>query len=166
MIELQLPFVQSYEPPRRHGRRYFNPLQKIIDKCKWLIRSQYSDPPLKGMITGLLIFEIALPKSMSKKKKLSKLGQPCLKKIDVDNLSKLTCDVLKGIVFDDDSQVWHLTLIKIWKEQEATRIYLWEDTDSKPLEKPNYYSNISLIPNLIFPSTSQNLTSSSLTTAK
>jgi Holliday junction resolvase RusA-like endonuclease len=34
-------------------------------------------------------------------------------KIDVDNLTKGTLDALRGVVFDDDSQIAHLDLVKV-----------------------------------------------------
>ncbi|MCA1696398.1 MAG: RusA family crossover junction endodeoxyribonuclease [Actinobacteria bacterium] len=43
----------------------------------------------------------------------SVLGVQRREKLDLDNLTKGTLDSLRGIVFDDDSQVDHLDLVKV-----------------------------------------------------
>ena len=44
----------------------------------------------------------ALPKSTSQRKELELVGQPCAKKPDLDNVTKLVMDALNGIVWTDD----------------------------------------------------------------
>ena len=57
-----------------------------------------------------------IPK-MSKKKHLAIIGQPHIKKPDLDNLIKGVKDAMNGIVYKDDSQVYKINAIKIYSEE-------------------------------------------------
>ena len=70
------------------------------------------------------IFQVAMPKSWSKKKKALMLGQKHQQKPDKDNFEKALLDA----VFDDDSKIWDGRVSKIWGETGA--IYLGSIKDS------------------------------------
>lgn len=62
-----------------------------------------------------LVFHIQMPKSWSKKKRLSMDGQPHQQKPDFDNLAKAVCDAL----LPEDSVVYKCLVEKYWAEDAA-----------------------------------------------
>lgn len=124
-FHLELPYVIPYRAPQKSGNKFFNPRSEEKMKCQWIIRSQYHKDPISGPIRLKIDYLVQIPTSTSKKKKIEILGKECLKKLDLDNLTKFLGDVLKGIVFDDDSQIWHLELKKTWAEFNKTCITIW-----------------------------------------
>lgn len=58
-------------------------------------------------------FYMPMPKTWSKKKKASLVGEPHQQEPDVDNLLKALLDA----VYDDDSGVWDIRASKIWSYQ-------------------------------------------------
>lgn len=134
MIELELPCVIPFKSPRRKGRTFYNPLSKEKEKCQWILRSQYLGSRISGPICAIIVFEVGVATSLSNTRKKLIIGQNkglsrCLKKLDLDNCVKFVGDCLKGIVFEDDSQIWSLSVMKIWREVDRTVIYLWEDSE-------------------------------------
>lgn len=65
-----------------------------------------------------LVFHIPMPKSWSKKKRLTLDGQPHQQKPDIDNLVKAVLDAL----LVDDSGVWSVSAEKRWSETGAIEI--------------------------------------------
>ena len=65
-----------------------------------------------------VVFVIPMPKSWSKKKVSSMLGQPHQQKPDVDNLAKGLLDA----VFDEDCKVWDVRITKIWGDCGAINL--------------------------------------------
>jgi Holliday junction resolvase RusA-like endonuclease len=63
----------------------------------------------------VLVFEIPMPESWSKKKRAGLLGKPHKQKPDIDNLVKAVFDS----VFEDDAHIWRVSAIKIWAERGA-----------------------------------------------
>lgn len=61
-----------------------------------------------------VIFELPMPKSWSKKKRLEMNGKPHQQKPDLDNLLKALADA----VHEEDCTIWHYgELIKVWAEE-------------------------------------------------
>lgn len=67
--------------------------------------------PLEGVLEATMVFSYPWPKAVSKKRREAggywKESRP-----DLDNLVKLVCDALNGIVWIDDAQIVNLTAIK------------------------------------------------------
>jgi Holliday junction resolvase RusA-like endonuclease len=57
-----------------------------------------------------LRFDLPMPKSWGKAKRLSMEGQPHTQKPDIDNLVKAVFDAL----YTDDSHIWHFSAEKRW----------------------------------------------------
>ena len=81
--------------------------------------------------TGVLISIIAgftPPTSVSKKKQIDCLDNKikCIKKPDIDNITKLVMDALNKIAYEDDSQVVEMTVRKVYHEQETLFIEIEE----------------------------------------
>ena len=60
-----------------------------------------------------IIFQVAMPKSWSKKKKIAMVMTGHQQTPDLDNFIKALLDS----VYQDDSKVWHYTARKIWGMQ-------------------------------------------------
>ena len=73
-----------------------------------------------------IIFEMEIPKSYSKKKRLSLVGTYVIKKPDTDNLIKSVQDGLNGIVYHDDSQIASVNAVKIYSLEPKTIINIKE----------------------------------------
>jgi Holliday junction resolvase RusA-like endonuclease len=134
VIELELPFVIPFRAPQKSVRRFFNPLSKEKEQCQWVLRSQFKESKIYGPISVLIAFEVGVAASISNKRRKAIIGQingqnPCLKKLDLDNLMKFVGDCLKGIVIEDDSQIWNLSLSKVWAEKDRTRIWLVKNNE-------------------------------------
>lgn len=103
-----------------YGRRAFNRKGVKIEQLKWQVRAQYNQlAPICGPIRCEYIFHMPIPKSTSKIRKLQMLNGKIhhMVRPDVTNLLKLNEDVLKGIVFADDSQVVENIARKIYSER-------------------------------------------------
>ena len=68
-----------------------------------------------------LIFEIPMPPSWSKKKKLAMEGKPHQNKPDIDNLVKAVLDAF----FIEDKQIYQIQASKFWKSKGS--IFIKED---------------------------------------
>lgn len=89
---------------RKCVTKYFefcNDIKKKVDKEKYGVTNKVR-----------LQFYIQMPKSWSKKKKISYKGQPNLNKPDIDNLVKAFLDAL----CHDDSYVYHVEATKYWSD--------------------------------------------------
>lgn len=75
-----------------------------------------------------------IPKSASKKKRMDMaMGyvRPT-KKPDCDNIAKIVCDALNGIVYHDDSQIYELTVIKKYSDTPRVTVRMeWEDAEDE-----------------------------------
>jgi len=77
-------------------------------------RGESFDLPQPCTIT----FGMPMPKTWSKKKRITLLGTPHQSKPDIDNLAKGFLDA----ILPDDSQVWNIRLIKLWSPQPFIQI--------------------------------------------
>ena len=141
------------EPTAQKRPRFYK--RKVIDlqakekKClKIIVRAQWKNPPLKGPVEIEAVFYMPIPESWSKKKKKEAVGEPHCCKPDGDNLLKKVLDLMNGIVYNDDCQVYKMTGIKIYDNNPRTEIKvvckeLSQDKNSangrllKPLESKN-----------------------------
>lgn len=106
-------FVMTYDPQAKEKEHY-----------RWQLRGQFRNNPLKMPISLDITFFMKIPKGTSSiKSKCMISGQiQHVKRPDVDNLTKWVMDLMNGLVFEDDSQVWHLTAKKIYAEHPGTLI--------------------------------------------
>lgn len=82
-----------------------------------------TDKPIKAMITAVF----TIPKSYSKKQIAEIEKKPVYtKKPDCDNIAKIILDSLNGLAYIDDNQIYNLTIIKRYGEQEKVIIELEE----------------------------------------
>jgi Holliday junction resolvase RusA-like endonuclease len=91
-----------------------------------IVQEQYKDPPITTAISLTVTFNMQMPKSWSKKKKVLMNGQPHLDKKDIDNLAKYVLDALNSVVWEDDCLISEIHAEKIWAEKGSTIIEIGE----------------------------------------
>lgn len=96
----------------RFGAYYPKKYQDYKDYLKYYLTSlnlnKFEDKPLYLNI----VFNIQIPNSLSKKKKLELNGTYVIKKPDIDNYLKSVMDAMNSIVYKDDSQIASISIIK------------------------------------------------------
>ena len=100
---------RTYTPARtkEYEQRIGSIARQEMESCSWEIT------PLPVKLTVLAQFEI--PKSWTQKKKhQALLGEITPGRPDIDNVAKAVLDALNGIVYDDDAQVTHLVVKKVY----------------------------------------------------
>lgn len=108
-----------------YGRRSFNPLYKERDYVQWQVKSQNNkEDIISGPVSVRCVFHMPIPKATSKVKRREMLNNNLhhIKRPDLTNLYKFLEDCLKGIIFEDDSQVCEVSLKKIYSEKCKTVI--------------------------------------------
>ncbi len=106
--------------------------KKTADNAKTIageaIVSMVGRKPLEGALNCVFEYFMPIPKSTSKKDREKILSNELrhIKKPDVDNLVKQTCDALNGICWIDDSQIVDLTAIKQYSDFPRTHIIITE----------------------------------------
>lgn len=123
---------------RGHARMY-DPDSNLIEKARiqLYVRDYFHKTletlPAKTSQRGFFVHinaHFRFPKSMSKAKKaLARMDRiRPRKKPDADNIGKLVLDALNGIVWEDDSMVSNLHVLKTWDETDYMDIIImWLD---------------------------------------
>jgi len=138
MISLELfgsPIPQKRPRFCRKGKfvSCYDEQSKIKEGCKWQIKSQFRDEPLKVPVSLDLIFYMPIPKSFSaiKKRQMKNGIIAHSKKPDIDNLQKFILDCLNSIVFADDSQIAEIRAKKIYSSNPGTLVRIIPLADEK-----------------------------------
>lgn len=82
----------------------------------------------KNPLRLYLLIGVEIPKSTSKRKRQKMLSGeifPCVKP-DFDNVSKIICDALNKVAFDDDRQIVEAHIYKRYTERPFVRVQLEE----------------------------------------
>jgi Holliday junction resolvase RusA-like endonuclease len=91
----------------------------------WEVRQQWKQEPITGPVSMHCYFGMPWPKGTSEKKK-SFYRVPHLKKPDCSNLLKFYEDCLNGTVWKDDSQIWKISIEKVYDiEPETILTVIW-----------------------------------------
>ena len=110
---------------RRRGKQYYtddkvaNQKDLVALACR---AARDSRELWSGPVVMRMIFCIPMPKSWSDKKKTAKHLKPHTQKPDGDNLAKLVCDALNGVLYVDDAQVCSVMVHKVWTVDGQTAI--------------------------------------------
>ena len=80
--------------------------------------------PLVGPVKLTVNVTFGIPKSWSKKKSAETIHRPHLQKPDGDNLLKAVADGLNRIAWGDDSQVYEMTVCKVWGHSDMTNVFV------------------------------------------
>lgn len=110
------PFIHTYSPKTD----WFHLVYTESLKQKNLLKNR-----LSGALELILIFCLPIPKSISKKKKAEL--HYVTKKPDTDNLAKAVMDAINNVgLWEDDSQVAHLDIKKIYSDEPRCLIIIRE----------------------------------------
>lgn len=99
--------------------------RKEAGEVRYLASRQMGDrAPFEGPIQITLSFLMAVPTSFSKTAQREALAgwRFPAKKPDYDNLAKLVCDAMNGIVYRDDSQIVTAFITKRYAEQPTVLV--------------------------------------------
>jgi Holliday junction resolvase RusA-like endonuclease len=90
-------------------------------------------PPAKGPVEIVVNVWRKVPLSVKGEARQAMLGDvPCTVGADVDNLAKAILDALQGAIFENDRQVWCLTVVRKWGEQDSIQVFIKaEDSDGR-----------------------------------
>lgn len=131
-------------PKARHRSSGFNkaydPQAKAKTDTFWQIRSLVIDEQIKkygSTVGGVAIlptrpilmkidFYMAVPKSLSPKKKTMMYGTPHDKKPDLSNLIKFYEDCANSALFRDDAQIYSINATKHYDDNPRTEITIQE----------------------------------------
>lgn len=82
----------------------------------------------EGPVKMNIIAFYGVPASDSKKKRIEKLANIIrpTKKPDLDNVCKVICDALNGVVYKDDTQVVSITIGKYYSEKPCVEVSVEE----------------------------------------
>lgn len=115
------PQKQTQFIARRGYCKGIDPSKQDKIQVQWQIRSYAPKDPFEGPLQIDLTFIVPMPKSSGIKTKqmLNGVILP-IKRPDIDNLSYLVVNAMKGIIYDDDSQIVDLNLHKRYGEIPKT----------------------------------------------
>lgn len=113
------------------GRRAFNPKYKEREAVQWQMRSQYGSDVLTCPIEIHMTFYMPIPKSTSGVRRRQMLHGTIkhITRPDASNLYYFYENCLKGIVIEDDSQVYSYSVEKVYSVKEKTLIKIYPETD-------------------------------------
>lgn len=136
--------------PIPQNRPRFNPLGKRVtvfdsqkkekEQYQWQLRSQFRNEPFLMPISLSIVYFMPIPKNTSgirKKEMIANIIRH-IKKPDIDNLAKFTLDCMNGIVFKDDSQIYDLSVEKMYAEKPGTLIILHPYVYQKELKEKKH----------------------------
>jgi len=135
MVQLEIfgrPVSSNSHKLSKNGHIY-DPKKKEKGNAKWQIKSQFNQRPLECAIELKINYYFKIPKATSFIKRKQMLAN-IIKHTsypDTDRLTNFLKDVLAGIVFVNDKQVWFESPKKLWcesEQEEKTLIYVIPDT--------------------------------------
>lgn len=109
----------------------FNPENIVAAENNIRAICMMNRPPklFRGCLARHVIFVFKIPKSRSKE---LTPGDWCERKWDIGNGLKLLEDALRGIVYEDDSQIVTGIVSKSWGDIAETRVMITEADDPLP----------------------------------
>lgn len=106
------------------GVRTYDPSAKDKEYIQWQVRPFMGESPLACAIEMFITFFLPIPKSTSgiRRKQMENRVILPVKRPDIDNLAYIVTNALKGIVYQDDSQVCSMHLYKFYDKDPRTVI--------------------------------------------
>lgn len=121
-FDLDLAPTPKGRPRFGNGRVFTPPKTKTATlEAGHLLANMFKGYPLKGPLKIEFVFELSRPKSVPEKKRKYPIVKP-----DIDNLVKLYCDAMNGIVYEDDTQICSLVASKYYKSSGHIKIKVWK----------------------------------------
>lgn len=125
-----------YGPPKPQARHrstkqghMYDPSSEVKRTFMQALQEERPNNPMEGPLMILLKFYFARPKSHYNKKGL-KPNAPVYYvskgRNDFDNLAKMVCDAMNGIMYGDDGQIAKAGVMKLYDEVPRTEVTLQE----------------------------------------
>ena len=127
------PFGKQRPRMSRRGKFVTTYTPKETVEYENLVKLSYynsaEDTKLKGAIKAKIKGVFPIPSSVSNKQKEKMISGEIkyTKKIDCDNMAKCILDALNNIAYDDDSQIYELSVTKEYGENPRVELTLKED---------------------------------------
>lgn len=132
IVQFNVPCIPIAQPRQRHrvihsGDRVFatnytpktDPVNAFKASVRVAARNAYEGPPLEGPLWVDVIFVMPRPARLIwKKKPMPRL--PFDRKPDADNIFKAFSDCLNQLLWCDDSQIVHVTILKVYASGSET----------------------------------------------
>ena len=118
---------QSTRLSSRFGVKRFHSDKKVKSyesSAQMIIKTKFREAMIKEPVKLEVKAYFGIPKNTKKSEKISLINAPYPKKPDGDNLLKMICDILKGIVIEDDNLITSKSIDKLYGETSRTEIYL------------------------------------------
>lgn len=141
-MRVVIPGVPIGQPRPRLGRgMVYDP----DGHAKKVIRGHIEDikswaEPYQGPVSVVVTFEIPPPKSASKKRMRDLFDGRHTSKPDIDNMAKRVLDILNGIAYVDDNQVYILLATKKYSPIGRTVVTITEDGANEKAPMPESIS--------------------------
>ena len=105
---LEGPPIPWKRPGKAADGHSYDAQKKEKETLRWRIKGQYLDPPIKGPLKFGADFFFKIPPYVSQIKKVEMSAGffKHIQKPDIDNLLKFYMDVLTGVVWEDDCQIF------------------------------------------------------------
>lgn len=130
-VYLHVPYKPEPQQRHRHARngRTYDPCSGSKANFLQLCRRMAHPPGAEHFESALqctLTLTFARPKSHRTAKGLLRKGVPerHIYKPDTDNLAKFIMDALNGVYYKDDSQVYQLSVLKRYGDEDSVRVQL------------------------------------------
>jgi Holliday junction resolvase RusA-like endonuclease len=105
----------------------YDPSKKDKETLIWQIRAYAPIKPIEGPVLVDIMFYMPIPKtSKIQARNMANGAILPIKRPDVDNLAYLITNAMKGIFYEDDSQIVDLLLHKRYGEQTKTVVKVIE----------------------------------------
>ena len=114
-------YIQAYTPVKT--KIYEDEVRLLATKAKG------SGSTLEGSVSVFIYISFSVPQSYSKRKREACLSgqEKHTKKPDLDNVAKIICDGMNGIIFNDDSQITSLHVTKVYGEVGKVEVLVREE---------------------------------------
>jgi len=108
--------------------RCYDPSKMTKRHIQWQISPHAPKELIHGPIEMHLTFYMPIPKHTPKRQKNSMIANVLkhYKRPDVDNLAYIVTNAMKGLIYDDDSQICRLILEKKYGEDPKTVVKILE----------------------------------------
>ena len=130
-ITITVPGDPKGQPRPRFSRcggftRVYDPAAKMKKSICNIISQQFKGDIIHSAIEVDIVFYMPIVKSTTKRNRVLMLENRIkhTKKIDIDNAQKLFFDVMSGLIYHDDNQIWEVEAKKLYSEIPRTCIKL------------------------------------------
>lgn len=129
MLIFEIISTPRPEKQTKYGRgRFYNPNKQVTEMIRWQVAPHAPKELFKGPLEMHLTFYLPIPKGTSAIRRRLMLNGTVKHYVrpDYDNLAYLVTNALKGLIYQDDAQVWRCISEKLYGETPKTVVKVWE----------------------------------------